>query len=57
MKATIEKYEKQHIQVQDEDGKPALQEVAMITLMSEVPEVLPVGQVVELSVPKTKAKK
>jgi len=57
MKGTIEKYEKQHIQVQDKDGKVENQEVAILTLLCEMPEVIPVGSIVTLSVDKPKTPK
>ena len=61
MKAEITAYKQEYIQqeVTNDKGETQVQSVpvAVLTLVSEVPDTLPVGKIVEISVPKETKKK
>ena len=55
MQAEIIAFQKEAAQIKDpETGQVKVIPVAMITLRSDVPDVLPVGKIVELNVVETK---
>lgn len=61
MECEIIGFEKQimEVEVEGEDKKPKLipQPIAIITLRSEIPDNLPIGKIVELTVKKEEEKK
>ncbi len=58
MKAEIIGFEKQFVEIEDEKekGKTKTVPIAILTLRSDLPDSLPIGQIIELSVVKEKEK-